>query len=74
MENLRDKILKAVEIECQYATRDGSSKLSVCDHSNWDKDLYNFRHQIIDKIRERGFNVSVNSKWGVLDIVTTISI
>ena len=74
MENLRDKILKAVETECQYATRDGSSKLSVCDHSNWDRDLYSFRHQIIDKIKERGFNVSVTSNWGVLDIVTTISI
>ena len=68
---IKEKIIKAINTECDYAEKNGSSKLSVCDHYNWDKDLWVYRHAIIDEIKSRGYDVSVSDKWGVTDIVTT---
>lgn len=71
VKSLEEKIQSVVNTECEYAAKKGSSKLSVCDHYNWDRDKWNYRHQIIEAIKSRGFNVSVSVNHGVTDIVTT---
>ena len=66
-----EKLQQVVDTEIKYATERGDSRLSTCNHSNWDRDVWNHRHTIIEAIRNRGFNVSTSTNWGVLDIVTT---
>lgn len=68
---MSQKVKDKIDEECRYAERDGHSRLSVCDHYNWDRELWMHRHTIIDSIRQRGYNVSVSVKWGVTDIETT---
>lgn len=68
---LQDKLQNAINTECSYADKNGSSRLSVCDHYNWDRDLWAHRESIIDAIRKRGYSVSVSVKWGVTDINIT---
>jgi len=72
--NLKEKLQKIVDIECQYADRDGTSTLSTCDHFGWDKDIWNYRHEIITAIRNRGYDVSSSVKWCVTDILTKTKI
>lgn len=71
MENLEQKINKIIDDELEYADKRGSTKLSTCDHYNWDRDVWNHRHQIIEEIRRRGYSVSVSTNWGVTDINIT---
>ena len=68
---LENKISTIIGEQCEYAKMNGSSKLSTCNHSNWDRDTWNFKDQIIKSIRDKGFNVSVSVNHGVTDIVTT---
>jgi hypothetical protein len=65
---LQEKLQNRINIECEYADKNGSTRLSVCDHYNWDRDLWSHRHDIIDAIRKRGYSVSVSVRWGVTDI------
>jgi hypothetical protein len=51
--------------------KDGYAVLSVCDHSSWDKDFYKFRYDIIEGMKHRGYNVDLQTKWGVQDINIT---
>jgi hypothetical protein len=74
MGDLKAKLIKIAEKEMEYANRDGSSKLSTCDYRGWDKDVWKYRKEIIQKIRDCGYNVSVSVAWGVTDIVTTKNI
>jgi|DEB0MinimDraft_6_1074348.scaffolds.fasta_scaffold245529_1 hypothetical protein len=68
---VQEKIQKCIDTECNYAEKNEWTRLSVCDHYNWDRDLWNYRHEIIDAIKNRGYNVSVSCKWGVTDITIT---
>jgi len=70
-ENLKEKLLAVVNDRCERASDVGTATLSVCDHSGWDKDYWAYRHEIIAKIREKGYNVSVSTSYGVTDIVIT---
>jgi hypothetical protein len=65
---LQEKIQDAINVECTYADKNGSSRLSVCDHYNWDRDLWAYRYDIVDAIRNRGYSVSMSVRWGVTDI------
>lgn len=71
---LEQKISDKIEYECKYADRDGSTRFSVCDHYNWDRDFWMHRHTIIDAIKSKGYSVYVSSKWGVTDIDVTKNI
>lgn len=71
MNDIKTKLQQVVESEVYYAAKNGQSKLSTCDYPNWDKDIWNHHHAIIEAIRKRGFNVRATTNWGVLDIVTT---
>ena len=68
---LVDKLQNVVNTECDYAEKKGSSRFSVCDHYNWDRDLWNHRDAIVAAIRRRGYKVSISCRWGVTDIDTT---
>jgi hypothetical protein len=71
MSNIQEKLQKIVDSEAEYAERTGSSQLSTCDHSNWDRDVWNHRHEIISALRSRGFSVTESVRHGVTDIVIT---
>ena len=64
IQNLIDGMVNNVE-------NDGTAKLSVCDARGWDKDLWNYRRQIMDALRGRGYIVSSSTNYEVLDIVVT---
>jgi hypothetical protein len=71
MDDIKTKLQQVVDTEIKYATERGYSSLSTCDYRNWDKDIWNHRHTIIEAIKNNGFHVSISTNWGVLDIVTT---
>ena len=69
--NIEEKIKQIVETEIEYAEKNGSTMLSTANHRHWDKDVWNYREQIIQAIRDRGYDVSVSVNHGVIDITTT---
>ena len=71
VDQLQKKLQDKVNEECAYADKNGSSRFSTCDHSNWDQDIWRHHSAIIEAIRCRGYSVSVTYKWGVTDITTT---
>lgn len=73
-ESLKDKLNAFVDNECEYARKYGKTKYSTCNHSNWDKDIWYFRHDIADIIRSRGFNVRSEINWGVTDYFVTAKV
>ena len=70
-DDLKKKLQNVVDTECEYADKEGSSRLSTCSHRHWDKNVWNHRSQIIQAIKDRGYIVSQSTNHGVLDIVTT---
>lgn len=72
--NIKKKIENIIESEIKYAEKNGSSNLSTCNYSGWDKDVWNYKDQIIKSIRDKGFLVSVNVKFGVTDITTKLNL
>jgi|11BtaG_2_1085332.scaffolds.fasta_scaffold04484_9 hypothetical protein len=69
--DLQDKLNKVAKDQMDYATDNGSSVLSTCDERGWDKDVWNNKKEIIKKLRDCGYKVSVKVGWGVTDIITT---
>ena len=65
------KLKNIVDTECNCADKYHRSKLSTCDARHWDKDVWNYRNDVINAIRKRGYIVTTSTNWGVLDIVTT---
>ena len=71
MKELKEKLNTIINRQIELVNRFGSNTLSTCDHYNWDKDIWNYRNFIIDKLVEEGFNVDTRTNWGVLDITIT---
>lgn len=71
MNELKDKLNKEINHHAKLVQENGSSRLSTSDHYSWDKDIWNHRHAIIEKLKEKGFNVSTKINWDVLDITIT---
>ena len=69
--NTEQEIQNLIDNMANNVENTGSAKLSVCDERNWDKDLWNYRHQIMDALRGRGYIVNSSTNYGVLDIVVT---
>ena len=74
METIKQKIDGIIASEIKYCEENGMSKLSTCDYRNWDEVIWNYRMDIIDGIRSKGYNVSTSTNWQVLDIVTKLKI
>ena len=71
MKDYKDKLKKEINYHLNNVKKSGSSRLETCDHYLWDKDIWNHRHTIINKLRDEGLNVRSQMNWGVLDITIT---
>ena len=71
MQTLKAKLNKVISKQVEMVNKYGSNTLSTCDHYNWDKDIWNHRYSIVDKLIDLGFNVDTQMNWGVLDITIT---
>ncbi len=74
MNELKEKLNRIIDRQIELVNRFGSNTLSTCDHYSWDKDIWNYRHSIVDKLIEKGFNVDSKVNHGVLDITITANI
>jgi len=74
MNELKEKLNKNIAYHVDRVTEKGSSSFSTCDYSGWDKDIWNYRHSIIDKLIDLGFNVESAVNHGVLDVTITANL
>jgi len=68
---LTEKLSEKIEFESRYVEKDGTTRFSVCDHYNWDRDFWSHRHTLIQAFKDRGYDVYVSVRWGVTDIDIT---
>ena len=71
MKELKEKLNKNISYHVDRVNKKGSSSFSTCDHYSWDKDIWNYRHSIIDKLIDLGLNVESAVNHGVLDVTIT---
>ena len=71
MKELKEKLNKVISKQVEMVNKYGSNTLSTCDHYNWDRDIWNHRYSIVDKLIDLGFNVESQMNHGVLDITIT---
>jgi hypothetical protein len=45
-----EKILKFIDELAQEVEQDGRTTFSTCDHSNWDRDKWAYRRQIVHEL------------------------
>lgn len=74
MKELKEKLNQIIDRQVELVNRFGSNTLSTADHYSWDKDVWNYRHSIIDKLIDLGFNVDSQINYGVLDITITANL
>ena len=74
MKTIKEKINRIIAEEIKYCKKNGFSKLSTCNYQNWDLVVWNYKTDIINGIRERGYKVSTSTNWGVLDIETRLKL
>ena len=74
MKGLKEKLNKVISKQVEMVNKYGSNTLSTCDHYNWDKDIWNYRNSIVDKLIDLGFNVDSQMNHGVLDITITANL
>ena len=71
---LKEKLRFFIQKQIEQVYRKGSSRFETCDHYNWDKDIWNYRNSIVDKLIDLGFNVDSQMNHGVLDITITANL
>jgi hypothetical protein len=74
MNELKEKLNKNIEHHKERVAKTGSSSFSTCDYRGWDKDIWNHRHSIIDKLVSTGYRVESAVNHGVLDVTITANI
>ena len=74
MKELKEKLNKVISKQVEMVNKYGSNTLSTCGHYNWDKDIWNYRNSIVDKLIDLGFNVDSQMNHGVLDITITANL
>ena len=74
MKELKEKLSKLINEQVDIVNRKGSTTISTCDYSGWDKDIWNHRNSIIDKFVDLGFNVDSRTNHGVLDVTITANL
>jgi hypothetical protein len=72
LSKIEEKLNQIVDIECKYADEYGTSHFDTCNAFSygWDKDVWNYRHEVIDAIMRRGYNVSTTNSYGVTRVLT----
>ena len=73
MKELKEKLNQVINKQIEQVNKYGSNVLSTCEQNwnGWDKDVWNYRHSIVDKLIDLGFNVDSQTNHGVLDITIT---
>ena len=71
MNELKEKLNKNITYHKEQVAEKGSSSFSTCDYHGWDKDIWNYRHSIIDKLVSTGYCVESAVNHGVLDVTIT---
>jgi len=71
MKELKEKLNQIINKRIEVVNKYGSCTLSTCDHYNWDRDIWDYRHFIVDNFMDLGFNVDSQMNHGVLDITIT---
>ena len=74
MNKLKEKLKTNIKYHIDRIAEKGSSSFSTCDHYSWDKDIWNYRHSIIDKLTDQGYRVESSVNHGVLDVIITANI
>ena len=74
MNELKEKLNKNIEYHKKRVAERGSSSFSTCDYRGWDKDIWNHRHSIIDKLVSTGYCVESAVNHGVLDVKITANL
>lgn len=76
MKQLEEKLNKIVDIECNYADMYGISHFDTCDAFSygWDRDVWNHRHEVMDAIMRRGYDVSTINSYGVTRVLTKVKL
>lgn len=74
MDKLKEKLKTNIKYHTDRVAEKGSSSFSTCDHYSWDKDIWNYRHSIIDKLIDQGYRVESAVNHGVLDVTITANI
>jgi hypothetical protein len=74
MNKLKEKLKTNIKYHIDRIAETGSSSFSTCDYSGWDKDIWNHRHSIIDKLVSTGYRVESSVNHGVLDVVITANL
>lgn len=74
MKELKEKLKTNIKYHIDRVAEKGSSSFSTCDYRGWDKDIWNHRHSIIDKLIDLGLNVESAVNHGVLDVTITANI
>ena len=74
MKELKEKLNKNISYHVDRVNGKGSSSFSTCDHYSWDKDIWNYRHTIIDKLVSTGYCVESAVNHGVLDVTITANL
>ena len=74
MEQLKEKLNKNISYHIERVAETGSSTFSTCDYRGWDKDIWNYRHSIIDKLTDEGYCVESAVNHGVLDVTITANL
>ena len=74
MNELKEKLNKNITYHKEQVAKTGSSSFSTCDYRGWDKDIWNHRHSIIDKLVSTGYRVESAVNHGVLDVTITANL
>lgn len=69
--SIQKKIQNFVDNKVRYIEENGKGKFSTCSASGWDQDVFIHRMEIIDALRNRGYEVMTDINYGVLDVYIT---
>jgi hypothetical protein len=70
-DTIRTELLELVKSISISVERNGSAKISTCDAPNWDMNTWNYREEIKEALRNKGYRISETVNHGVTDIVIT---
>jgi len=73
MDDLGKKINDFINLQVNYVEKEGKTKFSTCNHSNWDNDIWAYKDIIIKKLKDRGYSVTQSVSYGVTDVIVTLS-
>jgi len=69
----QEKLQKQIDYYADVAERKGTARWDVSPSAGygWDADEWNYRYQIMDTLRNRGYSVRSEVNHGVTDIFIT---